>query len=238
MTGQARRDGTLPFALLAAVLALASLLAFWPPYFSKFATLADVRLHAHVGFVVLWMAALIAQPLLIRARRFEQHRLVGRLSFALAPLVVVSAMLLSHARFSAAPAEDFALHARFFYLPVQATVGFALSYALAIAFRRRRKVHAAFMLGTALALIDPIAARIILFYTDTADDHWIYDYIAFAISGPILLILLALARSSPARLAFAALLALFACLQIGWLTLSRTTLWRDFAAWFVALPLS
>lgn len=230
--------GLKAFALFAAALGVLSLIGFWPPYFSKAMSVVDVRLHAHVVFVVLWMAALIGQPVLIQQRRFALHRAIGRVSFVLAPLVVVSALLLSHARLSAVPAADFDSAARFFYLPMQAVFAFSVSYGAAIIFRRRRAAHAAFMLGTALSLVDPIAARLILFYTHLPDDHWLYDYIAFALCGPLLGMLIVLSKDRAAQLAFGCLLAMFALIQLGWLTLSMTPAWRMFAAWFAAAPLS
>jgi hypothetical protein len=79
-------SSSVAFSAVGATLALLAIAAFWKPYFSHPASVTEPYLHAHVFFVGLWMAALIAQPLLIRARRLDLHRAIGRASFALATL--------------------------------------------------------------------------------------------------------------------------------------------------------
>ena len=218
---------------------MVSVAAFWKPYFSHPTGITEAYVHAHVFFVALWMAALIAQPLLIRARRLDLHRAIGRTSFALAPLVGVSALLLAHSRFSRMDDATFARSAFTLYLSMMATTAFLGSYALAVVFRRHRAAHAAFMSGTAFALVDPIAVRLIFFYTPAGEVHWIYDVIGIALVGSTLTILIVLSRNTPrARTAFVVLLVLFGTLSAGWFTLARTAGWAAFARWFVELPLT
>jgi uncharacterized membrane protein len=232
-------SSTVAFSAAGATLLVLSVAAFWRPYFSHLVSVAEPYVHVHVFFVALWMAALIAQPLLIRARRFDVHRAIGRTSFVLAPAVALTALLLAHSRFSRMDEATLARSLFALYLPLMATTGFLTSYTLAVAFRRRRDAHAAFMLGTALALVDPIVVRLIFFYTSAGDVHWIYDVIGIALVGTTLTILIVLSSRLPrARKAFAALLVLFGTLSAGWFTLARTEAWAAFARWFVALPLT
>jgi hypothetical protein len=236
--GAATRS-TAAFSAFGAILLLVSVAAFWKPYFSHPASVAEPYVHGHVFFVGLWMSALIAQPLLIRARRFDLHRAVGRASIGLAALVAVSALLLAHSRFNRMDEATLARSLFTLYLPLMSTAAFLGSYGLALACRRRRSAHAAFMLGTALALIEPIAVRLIFFYTSAGEVHWIYDIIGIALAGTILMICIALAGNLPgARNAFVVLLILFATLSAGWFTLARTEAWAAFARWFVDLPLT
>jgi hypothetical protein len=215
---------TVAFSAFGALLVLLSVAAFWKPYFSHPTTIAEPYVHGHVFFVTLWMSALIVQPLLIRARRFDLHRAIGHASFALAPLVGVSALLLAHSRFSRMDQTTFARSAFTLYLPLMSTTAFLATYALALAFRRRRTTHAAFMLGTALALVEPIAVRLIFFYTSAGEVHWIYDVIGIAMVGAILVGLVVLSgEGRPARNAFIALLVLFGTLSAGWFTLREPT---------------
>ena len=232
-------SSTVTFSAVGATLLLVSVAAFWKPYFSHPASITEPFLHAHVFFVALWMSALIAQPLLIRARRLDLHRAVGRVSFVLAPLVAVSALLLAHSRFNRMDEATLARSLFTLYLPLNSTAAFLVSYALAVAFRRHRAAHAAFMSGTALALVDAIAVRLVFFYTPAGEAHWIYDVIGIALVGTIVTILAVLSRDVPrARNAFLALLVLFGTLSAGWFTLARTDGWARFARWFVDLPLT
>jgi hypothetical protein len=232
-------SGSVAFSGFGAALGLISVAAFWKPYFSHPTRIHEPYVHAHVFFVVLWMAALVAQPLLIRARRLHLHRAIGRASFALAPLVGISALLLAHSRFSRMDDATLARSVSTLYLPVMSTTAFLISYALALAFRRYWAAHAAFMLGTALALVEPIAVRLIFFYTSAGEVHWIYEVIGIALVGTMLTILIVLCRNVPrARIALVALLVLFGTLWAGWFTLARTQGWALFARWFVDLPLT
>lgn len=232
-------SGAVAFSAFGALLALMSVAAFWKPYFSHPARITEIYVHTHVLFVGLWMSALVTQPLLIRRGRYDLHRKVGQASFALAPLVGLSALLLAHSRFSRMDDATLARSLFTLYLPLMSITGFLASYGLAVAFRRRRAAHAAFMLGTALALIDPIAVRLVFFYTAAGEVHWVYDAIGIALVGTTLTILIVLSRHVPrARAAFAVLLVLFGMLSAGWVTLARTEAWAVFARWFVDLPLT
>ena len=185
------------------------------------------------------MAALIVQPLLIRARRNDLHRALGRVSFALAPAVGLTAILLAHSRFNRMNDATLAEAAYTLYLPLMSITGFLACYALAMAYRRQREAHAAFMLGTALALIEPIVVRLIFFYTPAGEVHWIYDVIGIALVTMILIGLIVWARSARGtRPALLGLLVLFGMLSAGWFTLARTRAWAGFAHWFVDLPLT
>ena len=125
------------------------------------------------------------------------------------------------------------------YLPLMSTTAFLASYGLALSFRRYWAAHAAFMLGTALALVEPIAVRLIFFYTSAGEAHWIYDVVGIALVGTVLSILIVVSRDVPrARSALVALLVLFGTLSAGWFTLARTDGWARFARWFVDLPLT
>lgn len=227
------------FSAVGATLLLLSVVAFWKPYFSHPISITERYVHAHVLFVALWMAALIAQPLLIRARRLALHRAIGRASFALAPLVGASALLLAHSRFRRMDDATLARSLFTLYLPLMSTTAFLVSYGLALAFRRYWAAHAAFMLGTAFALVEPIAVRLIFFYTAAGEMHRIYDVIGIALVGSVLTILIVLSRGvARARMALVTLLVLFGTLSAGWFTLARTDAWGTFARWFVDLPLT
>ena len=87
--------------------------------------------------------------------------------------------------------------------------------------------------------MDPIAARLIFFYTSAGEVHWIYDVVGIAVVGTVLSALIVLSRELPrARFSLVALLVLFGTLSAGWFTLARTDGWARFARWFLDLPLT
>jgi hypothetical protein len=222
----------------AALLAVA-IFAFWPSYFARLPAGPSAYMDGHAAIMLAWMALLIVQPLLIRARRNDLHRRVGRLSYLLAPAAVVSALLLAHSRFAPMPAEEFAQAAPFLYLPFAATLLFAFCYGLAMLWRKAPVLHARFMIGTALTLIDPIVARILGLRFPPLPDGRLYPLIGYTLTELALVALIvADRRAGRGREAFAAMLATFALVHAGFFVLARTESWARIAAWFRALPLT
>ena len=63
---------------------------FWQTYFSIAPGDVLPSLHAHGIPMVLWALFLIVQPWLIRTGRTNWHRTIGKLSYALFPILIVS----------------------------------------------------------------------------------------------------------------------------------------------------
>nr|WP_298132080.1 hypothetical protein [uncultured Pseudoxanthomonas sp.] len=142
-------------------LALLVLAGFWKTYFSRLA-LAEALTHLHAGLMLAWVAMLLVQPWLIRTQRLALHRRVGRLSYGVMPGVLVTALWLSQVRMAAAPPEMFGLQAMLLYLGMAASLMLALFWGLAIRHRRDPALHARYMVATALVMIDPAMARLML----------------------------------------------------------------------------
>ena len=66
---------------------------------------------------------LVAQPLAIRTRRIALHRTLARASYVIAPLVLVSMVLLTHSKTHGAATEDLVGP----YVPLSLAALFALS---------------------------------------------------------------------------------------------------------------
>jgi hypothetical protein len=146
-----------PF-LFAALLA-AAIPAFWP-YLNPKKYETDWHVHLHGIAMFLWMLMLIVQSTLATRRSFDKHRALGRTSFVLVPVIVASTLLLAHYRMRSGLNQELIY---FFYVQVALLVQFLVAYFLAIANRRTPQIHMRFMVCTALALVDPILARL-LFY--------------------------------------------------------------------------
>jgi hypothetical protein len=205
-------------------LLLLALLAFWPSYLS---VLSDQQAytHAHALTATLWMLLLILQPLAIRQRRHALHRWLGRSSYVLAPLVILSIALLAQQRIAQASGPGYAIQTYILYLQVSLGLAFALFWSAAIAYRRVAPVHARFMLGTAITLIDPILIRL-MFWVDPSPD-WNYQWLTFGLTDALLLVLIWHERHlSRARWVFPTILVVLVALQ-----LPALMGWTDAAAW-------
>src|SRR5580658_6402118 len=72
---------------------------FWIPYLSgipRFDPAITASVHLHAILLFAWIVLLVFQPLAIRSGAFGLHRAVGRISYALMPLIVLSAAAMIH----------------------------------------------------------------------------------------------------------------------------------------------
>lgn len=215
-----------------------ALVAFWPSYLSQRPAASSAYTHFHALTATLWMLMLVAQPLAIRTVRLPLHRLLGRVSYVLAPLVLLSMVLLAHSRIQNLSGEAYAIQVYILYLQASLTVLFGLAYALAIYKRRIVALHARFMVGTGLTLIDPVVVRLML-WADPSPD-WNYQWLTFGLTDLVLVALIwAERRSRRGRWVFPAMLAVFVIFQApALLGLTDGPGWQAFARWFAALGLS
>ncbi len=220
-----------------AVLLVLSLIAFWPSYFGRLPAPVDVLTHVHAALMTIWLCLLIAQPFLIRRDRRPLHRLLGRTSYVLVPTIAVSWVLLTHLRASAMPDDVFEREGHFFYLPFVSAVLFVVSWGLAIWRRRTPPLHARYMVGTALAAIDAVTARLAGFNLPPFENPLNYQVIGFGLTNALLIGLWLIDRG-PYRRAFLHLLLVFAPLHVFWFTGAQSAQWLAVVAWFRSLPLT
>jgi hypothetical protein len=86
--------------------------------------------------MTLWLALLVAQPLLISRGRRALHRTLGSASYLLVPAIVVASVRLTHFRARSMPEALLATEGRFFFLPLAMIALFAASWLLAMLWRR------------------------------------------------------------------------------------------------------
>jgi hypothetical protein len=221
----------------AGLLALA-LLAFWPTYLSKVLDPSNAYIHLHAVTAAMWVLMLAVQPLAISARRFTFHRVIGRMSYALAPILVLTVVLLAHSRIRGLEGQAFAIQTYVLYLQLSLSALFALSYALAIRTRRSVALHARFMVCTGLTMIDPVVIRLMFWWDPTP--AWNYQWLTFGLTDLVLVALIWLERHRPTgRSVFPAMLVVFVLAQAPALFgLTHAPAWHAFARWFAALPLT
>ena len=217
---------------------LMTLVAFWPSYLSPAGPVASGYTHFHAFTATLWMLLLIAQPLLVRTRRLAWHRTLGRVSYVLGPVVVLSFVLLAHSRMQGLSGERYVLQTYILYLQVSLALVFALSYGLGVATRRKAALHARFMVCTGLTLIDPVVIRMMFWAAPVPT--WNYQWFTFGLTDLVLVLLIVLERQSRVgRGVFPAMLVVFVLSQVPALfELTGRAPWQAFARWFAALPLT
>lgn len=216
-----------------ALLLLLAIPAFWPTYLYVDKVERDWHVHAHGLALFLWSAMLIAQPLLIRSGRWNLHRSLGKLSYGLAPAVVVSTILLGSYRLKNGISEELLY---FLYVQAQLLLLFSFAYVQAIRHRHAPALHSRYMACTALAMLDPIMARLIF---NVSALNWPgLQVITWLMIDAILLYLWKRdADAGTGITVFPRMLAAFAALQVPTFFLYKTEAWAAFAKAYAALPL-
>jgi hypothetical protein len=149
---------------------------FYTTYFTRIFEPTPAIIHIHFVLMALWLAMLIAQPFLIKYKKLPLHRLLGKLSYILVPLVLFTGFLLARneyyrklARFSDEVLSGLKPYTQEEILQLAASgpiaifyiAWFVIFYFLAIKNRRKSPKHARYMLATALTLTGPTVDRIL-----------------------------------------------------------------------------
>lgn len=221
-----------------AALLVIAFFAFWPTYFSPGFGASVSYVHLHAATATLWMIALIAQPWLIRSHRYDLHRSIGRVSFLLVPVLIISMLLLASHRIRNVRLEDYPVQTYVLYLQFSLAAVFAAFYALAMIYRRRTEVHARFMVATGLTLIDPVFAR--LFFWIHPASVTFHQWLTYGLTDLLLIALIWRERENRNdRWVFPLVLCLFLIAQIpALLWWPNWPIWQSFAEWFRAVPLT
>jgi hypothetical protein len=145
----------------------ATLLAFWPSYFSKLSE-NSWEFHVHGITAALWLVMLLAQSWTVHHSGMAAHRIVGRSSLLLFPAFLAGNVLLSVGfaqRFVARASEFHIQYApRLAVSDMVAIVGVSWLYFHALKWRRKVHLHARYMLVTPIFLFGPIFGRILSSY--------------------------------------------------------------------------
>jgi hypothetical protein len=133
-----------------------ALVAFTKTYFGlipNFQVTTTLKTHFHVTTILLWFTMLIIQPILIRTKRIELHRLIGKSSYILAPLMVLGVLLIIDQE-QTREKNMLAFMGSLLDVPL-----FLVFYGLAIYYRKKTAYHIRFMVLTIIPFIPPAAAR-------------------------------------------------------------------------------
>lgn len=130
--------------------------AFFKTYFSLFPDFkgTTVLVHFHVAVLLLWFAMLIVQPVLIGTKQLKLHGLVGKVSYVLVPLVVITGVLMIR-QGQMREKNLIVFTATIIDLSI-----FVLLFTLAIFYKRKVSWHSRLMILTVLPFIGAPAARL------------------------------------------------------------------------------
>lgn len=124
--------------------------------------------HVHGIIMLLWVLLLIIQPFLISMKRYQLHRAVGKTSYVLAPLVVLSILMVSNYSYHKMLSENVPLPVAvgILALNIPGAFAFAVFYTLAMMNRKQSDIHMRYMIGTGLLMIGPGLGRGLITYAN------------------------------------------------------------------------
>ncbi len=117
----------------------------------------DGYIHFHAAVSSIWIGLLISQPLLIRYKKYKMHRLFGKVSYIVFPLLILTFVPLITRDFDGIASV---------INPIFDAGLLLLFYTLAIRNKKNIAYHMRYMIAITLIFIGPTLARILFHWTD------------------------------------------------------------------------
>lgn len=162
------------------------ILGFYKTYFSQFPDFNEkITLfhHLHALIASVWILTLISQPLLIRFKRYKTHKIIGKFTYVIFPLLILSfgPMILRNLN------SDHPLNA--FFSIADCTL-LILFYLLAVYNKKNTPKHMRYMIGAAIVFLGPTIGRIgpiLIGLSEKVTQNIQYGIIYLILLGSILL---------------------------------------------------
>ena len=209
---------------------------FYYTYTSEFPNFKNKTniMHIHGALLMTWMILLIVQPLLINYGKRQLHRTIGKVSWVLGPLIIISLFLIGrsgyHRGIGVFPEKE---NLEFIVLDMRGFLSFAIFWALAMFYRKDSAVHMRYMIATGILAIGPGIGRGLAaaFGLDLGLSLTITDVVDLAIVGVLL------GYDIYKKKNFKPFLFVFIIILIGSILwqLRATNAWQSFAKWYAAM---
>ncbi len=188
--------------------ALVTVFAFMPSYFQRLEQ-TDAQHHLHGMAALLWLVMMICQPLLYRNGMIRWHRRIGRLSFILVPVFILSGLSMVQAMLLAAAKYPPLIPYQLAFIDFFTLIMFLWFYGLAIVNRRNVQLHARYMVCTVLGILIPSITRFLFYFPfiDNFDKSLNASYMIVEVI--LLMLLLDDKRSGKIRFPYVIALILF-----------------------------
>jgi hypothetical protein len=199
---------------------------FWVPYLSQiphFDSSITGPVHLHALLLFSWIVLLVIQPLAIRRGALSLHQILGRISYVLMPLIVISAITMVHKEYDGHLANGMGLGAALAaeFLSVSQLVLLAIFYCSAIVHikRRDRAAHMRYMICIALVLLPAGLARILGYWFDFKQSLAQTD--CLVVIDLCLMGLIWLDRNRVAARPYIQALAAYIVIELSWVAIGR-----------------
>lgn len=209
------------------VLPLIVIAGFWIPYFSQipqFEPSMTTAVHVHALLLFAWVGLLVIQPLAIRNKAFAVHRVLGKASYVLLPMILVFAIAMLRKEYQEHLAEGMnvaAARSAEYLSSVQLAL-LVVFYGLAVARIHRRDVaeHMRYMICIALVLLPAGLARTLGYWFGVGQVSSQTVCLAVIDLSLVSLILFDRRRHLASR-PYSVALAAYFMVETGWIALGR-----------------
>jgi hypothetical protein len=227
-------------------------LGFYKSYFSVLLEPKSSIVHIHFVLMSLWIAMLIIQPFLIKYKKIALHRLIGKVSYVILPLLLIAAWLMirdSYYHFIAGAkdqylqglsqlTDDQVLQNAAAYETIAFIyfVWLAVFYLLGILNRRTTAAHSRFMMAAGLAMTGPAVDRIFInvFGIESFPGGLPVETFSFIIVDAILVMLLIrdYRNKKPVKTLWICLVVYLLC-QLLDFAVPGTSIWKNIVAFLM-----
>jgi hypothetical protein len=133
------------------------MVGFFKTYLVQFPTFENVKytfLHIHAAIAMVWVMLIIVQPFLISYKKFAWHRKLGKLSYFIFPLLLLSFVptVINNLNSDTPRNAFFAIGDGLLLL---------LFYCLAIMYRKKSSLHMRYMIAATMVFLGPTIGRIL-----------------------------------------------------------------------------
>jgi len=142
---------------------IVSFVGFYNSYISKFPRLGEFQNLIHIHFVAFscWLFLIVIQPILIMKKKFKLHRQLGRFSYLLAPILVLTIILLSKEKFIREFSESESSAAMTAFIAFVDISSFSTFYLIGMFKKSNVRWHVAFIIAATLIVLNPGLSRLL-----------------------------------------------------------------------------
>ncbi len=143
-----------------AILIVTVVWGFWRSYFSKFVDGTNKfsdYFHFHAVMMAIWVVILIVQPILIRKKQLAIHRVIGKISYFVMPVLLLSVLFVLNSGLKIGPKTDLTFMTILF--PFRDIWLLAIFFTVGVIYRHNINIHARAMVVTGIVFIEPSLMR-------------------------------------------------------------------------------
>lgn len=214
-------------------------LGFWNSYFSKFFIGKNdysFYFHFHAAMMILWVILLIIQPLLVRKKRLALHRIFGKFTYFMMPLLLISVLMVLNSGMKKIPNNEIAFSTIVF--PFRDFILLTVAFSIGIYYRKDIQIHSRAMIITGIVFIEPALFRFLggMLFKKMGD---VGALIGIVLILSLLITLIVIERKQKSgRWLFPSLLAIYIIVYSIVIFQVPLTFLDPFARWLARLPIT